>query len=238
MKEFFKRFWLITIMDLLFWVILVTSSSGSDWIFTIAMATFVILILATIEYGIYRLLKLFHLIKPKQTAKINKKYSDVAPISDDLIKHYHEEGLNDEEIKLFRQTMKEARDQIMTIEDNFTDPTLAAIDRKIPVILACQNSFKELVSEPRKLNAASEFLYHHLPNLTALSSKYIEVKRRNQISQDANDLLHQTKDTIQEMAGMIVEDYKHLTHDDILALNDEIRFAQQQMKQKEYDNER
>lgn len=232
MKAFFKRYWVLTLIDFLFWVMLITSPGNFSFLYNFALSTILLLLILLIEYGIYRLLVKLRVVKSPQPV-VHKKYSAVAPISDDLIQHYQNQGLTDDEIRLFRETMKTTRDQIMFLEDFFSHSDLTYIDEQTNVILACQSIFKELVSEPRKLNIANDFLYQHLPNLYELAKKYMEVARRNQISQDATALLAQTKTTIENLSRLIVDDYKQLTQDDIQALTDEINLANRQIKQKE-----
>lgn len=231
MFTFFKRWWMLTLFNIVLWLAMITDAPANQFLNNFFTSTVGILIFIFIEYGVFKVLNAFHIIRPKKQVK--KRYNDIAPISDALIQHYKEQGLSESEIRLFRQTMKDARDQIMSLESSFNQSKLQQIEQQIPVITICQSIFKELVQEPQKLNIANQFLYQHLPNISTLATKYVEVSRQNQISHDSDLLLETTYHTIFEVAQLIMDDYQQFNQDDREQLNDEIRLAQQQLKQKE-----
>lgn len=235
MLTFFKRWWMLTIINLVFWLALITCAPANRIMNHFFISTLIVLIFVFLEYGLFKLLTFLRIIRPKVPTQ-KRHNNDIAPISDSMIQHYKEQGLSESEIRLFRQTMKEARDQILSLETAFQSSNLKQIETTTPVVKACQGIFKELVQEPKKLNEADQFLYQHLPNITMLAAKYVAVSRQNQIRRDSDLLLEKTYQTIVEVAKLVISDYQQLTNDDREQLDDEIRFAQQQLKRKEnYD---
>ncbi|AQP54438.1 hypothetical protein BW732_09495 [Vagococcus penaei] len=142
--------------------------------------------------------------------------------------HYSEIGMSDSEIKFFRQTMAETKEQIVTLEKNMTDVTkLRTIDLKYQTVKASKAVFKELVKKPQKLHQANDFLYTHLPNIVELTNRYVEINNHDIKNKQTYDALTKCVGTIESMSTLIVDDYNNLVKDDLEDLDLEIKLAQQ-----------
>ena len=149
-------------------------------------------------------------------------------ISDEKEKHYQELGLNNEQMSFFRETMAQAKKQIVQLETNMNQVAkLKAIDLRNDTLKAAKSMFKELVKEPQKLHQADRFLYNHLPNLVDLTNKYIEINEHELKNKNTFETLAKSAEVIDEVSQLLVSDYQRFVSDDLAALDIEISLAKQ-----------
>lgn len=168
-------------------------------------------------------------ISSKRTA--SAKYNKNSKPTAEKEAHYKEQGMTDQEITFFRDTMKTAKKQILEIEKNTTKSAkLKAIDLRNNTLRAAKAIFKELVKEPRKLHQANEFLYNHLPNLKNLTERYLEIDSHEIKNKQTYETLDKSAAAIDELSKLIVSDYTDLTADDLEDMEVEISIAQQSIE--------
>lgn len=149
--------------------------------------------------------------------------------------HYEDLGMSPSEIKLFRETMNNAKKQILRIQNNVgRSAKLKAVDLRQDTLKAAKALFKELTKEPTRLHDASHFLYTHLPNLADLTDKYIEINEHEIKNKETYAKLEESTQIIDQLAALIVQDYQQFVSDDLDDLDVEISIAKQSLKR---DNE-
>lgn len=219
--KFFKEHWFAILFDILFTLAMI-SGTKLDFYSLIVLAL-VLLIIIGIQVSWHKITSAVRRHLPSHQQEEMTK---------DMEEHYANRGLSEDETAFFRKTMAEAKDQILTLEDNMeNNAQLALINEQTKVLVAAKGIFKELVKEPKKLHMMGPFLYTHLPNLSELVAKYNEVMHHEIKSQKTTDTLNQSLDAIRNLSYVIVNDYEEINSDDIQALNDGIDLAKRNLNQ-------
>ncbi|MGX7198670.1 5-bromo-4-chloroindolyl phosphate hydrolysis family protein [Enterococcus nangangensis] len=149
--------------------------------------------------------------------------------------HYEAQGLTDDDIDFFRDTMAQTKERIIQLETNINaSPKLKAIDLRHNTINASKSIFKQLVKEPQKLHIANHFLYTHLPNMVELTNKYLEINQHAIKDKQTYEALGETTQIVEQVAELMVKDYQLLVEDDLVELNDELTIAKKSLNK---DNE-
>ena len=144
----------------------------------------------------------------------------------DLINHYHEAGLSDEEIQVFRETMAMAKDHISSIQAKIDDTAkLSKINYNFSLVPLLQSYFRNIVQEPQRIIQADAFLYRLLPSLDDLIQKYNEINSHIAKNKQTYLILEKTAKTIQGLAEEINRDYIHFHQETFDSLNDELTYA-------------
>ncbi len=152
------------------------------------------------------------------------------PVSDEREKFYRSRGLSDEDITFFRETMNNAKNQILQVEENMSSTgKLRAIANRNNTIQLIKVLFKDIVNEPERLHEIDQFLYVHLPSLADLTNKYVRINAHQAKSKQTFDILEKSAQTIDEMCQQITEDYMAFRSSDISALADEVEFAKHRL---------
>ncbi len=158
------------------------------------------------------------------------KKTDLKPVSDEREKFYRSRGLSDEDITFFRDTMNNAKNQILQIEENMASTgKLQAIANRNNTIQLIKVLFKDIVNEPERLHEIDQFLYVHLPSLADLTNKYVQINAHQAKSKQTFDVLEKSAQTIDEMCQQITNDYMTFRATDISALADEVEFAKRRL---------
>ncbi len=149
--------------------------------------------------------------------------------------HYVSEGLSDDDIEFFRETMAQTKESILHLEKNIkSSPKLTAVDLRNHTLKAAKDIFKQLVAEPKKLHQANHFLYTHLPNLVDLTDKYLEINAYSIKNKDTYDTLLETAQIIEQMSQLVLKDYQLLQAEDLEELDLEMSIAKNSLNK---DNE-
>lgn len=219
--KFFKAHWFAILFDIL--ITLLMLSANTFDLFTVFATALSLLLIVGIQVSWHKIVKFFkNLLGHDDTTELSKEMED----------HYASQGLSEDETVFFRKTMAQAKEQILTLEENLDkSPQLKLIGQQTKVMIAAKGIFKELVKEPQKLHMMGPFLYTHLPNIVELVSKYNEVREHAIRSQKASETLEQSLEAIQNLCYVIVQDYEDITSDDIQALNDGIDLARRNLNQ-------
>lgn len=143
------------------------------------------------------------------------------------ILHYRQSGLNDEEIKNFRQEMEILRDYIYTIDEEMNKAAkLRAIDLKYNTVNIAKQFFADIVKEPERLPEVANLLYRTAPSLADISRKYNEVNQHLAKTKQTYLILEKSAQTVEALAGQLENEYIQFHQATYHNLDDEIRFAQ------------
>lgn len=147
-------------------------------------------------------------------------------LSQEKEQFYSSKGLSKEDIQYFRETMHKAKEQVLTIDEHMQrSGKLRAIENRNNTVALSKALFKDIAKEPQKLHEVDKFLYVHLPSLSDLVVKYVEIENHKAKSKATYDILDKSAQTIDKMCGQIAEDYVRFKKDDIKDLDVEIELA-------------
>ncbi|KRM78308.1 hypothetical protein FC84_GL001130 [Lapidilactobacillus dextrinicus DSM 20335] len=160
---------------------------------------------------------LFVGIKTNRTTK-NESFDQ--PISEKMLSHYQETGLSDTDINVFRETMADAKQQIIELQATMTAvPKLRAINLNHDTLEVSKAMFAALVREPQRLQEAADFLYKHLPNSVQIAKKYQEISRHEIKTADTYAVLDRSVEVLANLSEQMKKDYTNFVADDISELS-------------------
>lgn len=163
--------------------------------------------------------------KPEKKTKKN-----LQAVSKEREKFYLSRGLSEEDIQFFRETMNNAKGQILQIEENINKVgKLRAIANRNNTLNLIKVLFKDIVNEPERLHEVDQFLYVHLPSLAELTNKYAQINQHQAKSKQTFDVLEKSARTVDEMCQQISEDYVSFRSTDISDLADEVELAKSRL---------
>ena len=156
------------------------------------------------------------------------------PVSPERKKLYKSKGLSDEDIQFFRETMNQAKFQILNLEDHVNQVgKLRAITNRHDTINLVKIFFKDIVNEPDRLHEVDQFLYVHLPSLTELTNKYLQISQHQAKSKQTFEVLEQSAETIDKVCQQISKNYLQFRSKDIKDLENEIELAKKRLNRKD-----
>ena len=139
---------------------------------------------------------------------------------------YKSKGMTKEEIQFFRETMHTAKLKLLRLEKNLNSISkLEAIEKRNNTIQLSKSLFKVITAEPKRLHEVNKFLYVHLPSLTDLTDKYLEISQHEVKNKSTFDILDESASTIDEMCQLIAEDYVLFKSDDFEDMAIEVELA-------------
>ncbi|GEL13035.1 hypothetical protein FC15_GL000579 [Lapidilactobacillus concavus DSM 17758] len=143
-----------------------------------------------------------------------------APINNKLLNHYHQAGLSDTDINVFRETMAEAKQEIIDLEKVMTAvPKLRAINLNHDTLEVAKAMFAALVKEPERLQEAADFLYKHLPNSLQIARKYQEINTHEVKTADTYAVLDRSVEVLATLSEQMKHDYTDFVAEDISDLS-------------------
>ncbi|MEG0267765.1 MAG: 5-bromo-4-chloroindolyl phosphate hydrolysis family protein [Carnobacterium sp.] len=158
--------------------------------------------------------------------KNNTPHQKLRKVSSEKEAFYKANGMDKEEIHFFRETMYTAKLQILTLEKNMNAVSkLKAIEQRNNTINLVKYLFKEITAEPRRLHEVDKFLYVHLPSLTDLTNKYLEISQHEVKNKSTFTVLDQSATTIDEMCRLIAVDYVAFKSGDFDDMSLEVELA-------------
>lgn len=161
----------------------------------------------------------------KQSKNLNLK-----AVSEERKKLYQAKGLSNEDIDFFRETMNNAKIQILELEENINQVgKLRAIANRYDTLNLVKILFKDIVNEPHRLHEVDQFLYVHLPSLTELTSKYVQINQHKAKSKQTFEVLEKSAETIDGMCQQISNDYLQFRSKDIKDLANEVELAKKRL---------
>jgi len=172
----------------------------------------------------------------RQTSKRSKKNSTLKKVSPTKESFYKSKGLSKEDINFFRETMQQAKEQILTIESNMEKTSkLKAIEKRNNTIKLSKSLFKSITEHPERLHQVDQFLYVHLPALSDLTTKFVKIKNHQAKSKATYDILQKSAGTIDDMCEQIATDYVKFKSDDLENMEMQIELAKETID-KDNDN--
>ena len=141
------------------------------------------------------------------------------------IERYHEAGLSDTDIKIFRENLSEAKENIKTWEKLLKkEDDLQVVESVTGGLDASKHTFKYIVQNPQELTKQNEFLYKDLPNMVKLSEKFIEMKKQSVRTEDINRDLDETLLLIKTLSNSISKNYHEILMDDVNVIKHQVDF--------------
>lgn len=148
-----------------------------------------------------------------------------------MLAHYRKSGLSDDEISLFRETMADAKKQITTLEEYFTEnPKLRAVNLNHDTLNISKALFANIVKEPQRLNEAGDFLYKHLPKLTEIAHQYRLISTHEVKTKDTYAVMDRSIEVMAMLSESIRRDYTQFVKKDLDRLQDEIDIEHQHLQ--------
>ncbi|OFI46408.1 5-bromo-4-chloroindolyl phosphate hydrolysis family protein [Floricoccus penangensis] len=159
----------------------------------------------------------------------NKFKNNIKKNKANKIQHYKEKGLDDKDIDIFRDTMKEARDNIKFWNSQLPKyEKLDIIEEQTAGLESSKKIFQAIVEEPAEMTKENDFLYKDLPNMVTLVKKYGELTDVRPETQEVKMELAERLYYITKLSEKITKNYQAMLIDDV----DEIKHA---LKEKEIE---
>lgn len=119
--------------------------------------------------------------------------------------------LSKSELTLFRETLGEAKDEILRIEGITKKyKQLAAIETGEAGIKSAKEIFKKLMENPQNINQLGDFLYQKLPGLVEATVKIEQIKQAELSTPEIEQSVAEILDTIQVLSASITDDYEQI----------------------------
>lgn len=152
-------------------------------------------------------------------------YEDKAMSLKENIERYHEAGLSDSDIKIFRENLAEAKTSIKTWEaQTKKDDDLQVVESVTGGLDASKHTFKYIVQNPQELTKQNEFLYKDLPNMVKLTEKFIEMKKQAVRTEEIKRDLDETLLLIKTLSASISKNYHEILMDDVNVIKNQVKF--------------
>lgn len=191
--------------------------SGGRWGFvTTILGLIFVFLLIKLVFGIFFMSK---------NRREEGGYKDKTMNLKDNIERYHEAGLSDNDIKIFRENLAEAKKNIETWETQLKkNDDLQVVESVTGGLEASKHTFKYIVQNPQELTKQNEFLYKDLPNMVKLTEKYIEMKKQAVKTEEIQRDLDETLLLIKTLSGNISKNYHEILMDDVNIIKHEVKF--------------
>ena len=137
------------------------------------------------------------------------------------IKNYRDSGLSDSDIKLFRETMGEAKRQIeLWSKANQSKTDLSVIEDVTGGLASAKKTFQFIVQNPQELTKQSDFLYKDLPNIVKLIESYDKLKAEP--VKNERDL-SETLLLLKTLSAQVAENYHEILMKDVKIIGEEVQ---------------
>lgn len=141
------------------------------------------------------------------------------------IERYHEAGLSDSDIKIFRENLAEAKDSIETWEAKIKkDDDLQVVESVTGGLDASKQTFKYIVQHPQELTKQNDFLYKDLPNMVKLTEKYLDMKKQAVRTEEIKRDLDETLLLIKTLSHSISKNYHEILMDEVNVIKQQVDF--------------
>lgn len=137
-----------------------------------------------------------------------------------LIQSYHEKGLSDQDILIFRRTMAEAKNQIKAWEKAVKqNQELQLIEQVTGGLDSAKMMFQLIVKQPNLALTNHDFLYKNLPTMVDLIQTYDTIKSVDKLDQG---LVTENQKVIRRLSEKIATAYSEEVADDLENLKNEV----------------
>lgn len=173
-------------------------------------------------------LAIYYIFVPKNK---RKKEKNTPKLTEDKKEQYRAAGLTDQDIQVFRSTMATLQQQIKEWEKVVDEQSkLKAIDLRVDGLKSAKALFKALVQEPQRMAQASDFIYRHVPNISQLAQKYMEVSNYAVKTSETYQKLADSAELIEGLGNEIKQDYVNFRKIGLNDLDTEIMIAKKNLK--------
>ncbi|MDR0300206.1 MAG: 5-bromo-4-chloroindolyl phosphate hydrolysis family protein [Streptococcaceae bacterium] len=136
------------------------------------------------------------------------------------LKNYKDSGLSDSDIKLFRETMAEAKGYIMSWDKSIKKITeLSVIEDVTGGVEAAKKTFQYIVENPSELTQQNDFLYKDLPNMLKLITSYEKLEAES-VKNDKD--LSEALLLIKTLSSRMAENYHKVLMKDVKIISKEV----------------
>ncbi|WP_018659487.1 5-bromo-4-chloroindolyl phosphate hydrolysis family protein [Allofustis seminis] len=137
-----------------------------------------------------------------------KTHDNMPPVSKEKEHYYLAQGLTPEDVTFFRETMNEARLQILQLEAFMEkSPRLNTINHRYKTVETAKNFFQVIVKNPRQLAKVNEFLYRDLPDVVSLSQKFLDIEAHPNKNKATLHVIEKSIEKIEQLCQVIEEHY-------------------------------
>ncbi|MGM9886274.1 5-bromo-4-chloroindolyl phosphate hydrolase [Lactococcus sp. dk322] len=141
------------------------------------------------------------------------------------MERYHDAGLSDSDIKIFRENLAEAKTNIETWEKNMKrSDDLQVVESVTGGLEASKLTFKYIVQNPQELTKQNDFLYKNLPNMVKLTDKYLAMKKQSVQSEEISRDIDETLLLVKTLSTQISKNYHEILMDDVNIIKHEVKF--------------
>ena len=152
-------------------------------------------------------------------------YKDKGMTTKDKLARYHEAGLSDSDIKIFRENLAEAKENIETWQANLRkEDDLQVVESVTGGLDAAKQTFKHIVQHPQELTKQNDFLYKHLPNMVKLTEKYVEMKKQTVRTEEMQRDLDETLLLVKTLSAKLSKKYHDILMDDVNVIKHQVDF--------------
>lgn len=181
----------------------------------------------------YLIVKYLFLDKKENNNKLN---NNIKKSKTNKIQHYKEKGLDDKDIDIFRDTMKEARDNIKYWNSQLpTHEKLEVIEEQTAGLESSKKIFQAIVEEPAEMTKENDFLYKDLPNMVTLVKKYGELIEVRPETQEVKMELAERLYYITKLSERITKNYQAMLIDDVDEIKHALKDKEVEEKVEEYE---
>ncbi len=168
------------------------------------------MILKIIGYGVI-LFPFFYLGIQKEWTNFKGKRAQQNRLEAFQKKHH----LNESDLKLFKETMGELKEQILTVERNcHRVKELQEIEKKQAGVKSAKEIFKELMKDPQGMTEFDHFLYQKMPSAVEISEKVRRVKENKIETPEIKQAIDEMLETFGLVLSRITEDYEEVVVED------------------------
>lgn len=140
---------------------------------------------------------------------------------------YKAAGLSENDITIFRDTMSEAKKNILAWENNMKkNEDLEMVESVTKGLESAKSTFKYIVSNPNQLTKQNDFLYKDLPNMVKLTEKYLEMKAQSVKFDQAKRDMDETLLLIKTLSGQIAKNYHEILMEDVKIIKNEVNYGE------------
>ncbi|KAF1299629.1 hypothetical protein BAU15_00610 [Enterococcus sp. JM4C] len=134
---------------------------------------------------------------------------------ENLRKYQKEKKLTDSELQLFKETLGEAKELILSWEEtNKGIKSLNMIEAQELGLKSSKEIFKELMEHPKEINQLNEFLYIKLPGVVDASKRVRQIYEAGLSTPEIDESLKSMQHTIEVISRSITDDYEAIVQED------------------------
>ncbi|QKY69148.1 5-bromo-4-chloroindolyl phosphate hydrolysis family protein [Lentibacillus sp. CBA3610] len=145
-----------------------------------------------------------------------------------FFRYLRQKGLTRKEYKYIRENLNEAKAKIKRLQRTlYSIRNLQQAKKYFEILVTVRKIYANTKKEPIRFYQAEPFYYKHLDSLVALMEKYVYLKSQPSRSDEINQSLKDTGQTITRLSETVKKDLHVMLHDDVNTLQFELDVANQ-----------